>query len=93
MAAIEKSPKDLHSGEFDDDRKFDDEDAEVISQRESLSKLQGLKDEINQSWCADDRVTSLRLSIKVSFDSTNCKLLGFFLLILGIFYKGFRVKQ
>ncbi|XP_057787699.1 uncharacterized protein LOC131004943 isoform X3 [Salvia miltiorrhiza] len=62
--AIEKSSKDLHSGELDDDKNFDDEDVKVIGQQECLSKLQGLKDEINQSWCADDRVTSLRLSIK-----------------------------
>lgn len=65
IKAIEKSSKDLHSGEFDDDKIFDDGDVKVISQQECLSKLQGLKDEINQSWCADDRVTSLRLSIKV----------------------------
>ncbi|KAH6822817.1 hypothetical protein C2S53_017113 [Perilla frutescens var. hirtella] len=63
--AIGKSSKDLHSGELDDDKKFDDEDVKVISQQECLSKLQGLKDEINQAWSADDRVTSLRLSIKV----------------------------
>lgn len=67
MAATEKSSKDLHSGELDDHKKFDEEDVKVISQQECLSKLQELKDEINQSWCADDRVTSLRLSIKVNF--------------------------
>ncbi|XP_042006447.1 VPS35 endosomal protein sorting factor-like isoform X2 [Salvia splendens] len=62
--AIEKSAKDLHSGGLDDDKNFDDEDVKVISQQEHLSKLHGLKDEINQYWCAGDHVTSLRLSIK-----------------------------
>ncbi|XP_047979803.1 VPS35 endosomal protein sorting factor-like isoform X2 [Salvia hispanica] len=62
--AIEKSARDLHSGGLDDDKNFDDEDVKVISQQEHLSKLHGLKDEINQYWCAGDRVTSLRLSIK-----------------------------
>ncbi|KAG6407518.1 hypothetical protein SASPL_130510 [Salvia splendens] len=64
--AIEKSAKDLHSGGLDDDKNFDDEDVKVISQQEHLSKLHGLKDEINQYWCAGDHVTSLRLSIKAS---------------------------
>ncbi|KAL3636973.1 hypothetical protein CASFOL_019272 [Castilleja foliolosa] len=61
-----KLSRDLHSGEFDDRQKFDDGDDKVISQQECLSKLQELKDEINRSWRADDRVTSLRLSIKVA---------------------------
>ncbi|KAL8469939.1 hypothetical protein ACS0TY_032706 [Phlomoides rotata] len=62
--AIEPSSKDLHSGELDDHKKFEEEDVKVISLQECLKKLQELKDEINRSWCADDRVTSLRLSIK-----------------------------
>ncbi|GFP79107.1 upf0505 protein [Phtheirospermum japonicum] len=64
--ASERLSRDLRSGEFDDHQKFDDGDDEVISQQECLSKLQELKDEINRSWRADDRVTSLRLSIKVA---------------------------
>ncbi|KAK6149319.1 hypothetical protein DH2020_016844 [Rehmannia glutinosa] len=55
-----------NKGGFDDHKKFDEEDDTIISQQECLSKLQELKDEINQSWCADDRVSSLRLSIKVA---------------------------
>ncbi|KAL0443353.1 UNVERIFIED_CONTAM: VPS35 endosomal protein sorting factor-like [Sesamum latifolium] len=53
-------------GELDDSKNFDEEDVKVVSQQECLSKLQELKDEINQSWLRDDRVTSLRLSIKVA---------------------------
>ncbi|PIN25563.1 hypothetical protein CDL12_01696 [Handroanthus impetiginosus] len=55
-----------NKGELDDHKKINEEDVKVISQQECLSKLQKLKDEINQAWCADDRVTSLRLSIKVA---------------------------
>ncbi|KAG8386102.1 hypothetical protein BUALT_Bualt03G0114100 [Buddleja alternifolia] len=55
-----------NKGELDDDKRFNEEDARVISQQECLSKLQELKEEINQSWRGDDRVTSLRLSIKVA---------------------------
>lgn len=77
MAALKTSRKDLHSGGLDDDTKFDDEDVKVISQQECMSKLQGLKSEINRSWCADDRVTSLRLSIKVCFPSKDVTSLGF----------------
>ncbi|KAK4439774.1 VPS35 endosomal protein sorting factor-like [Sesamum alatum] len=55
-----------NKGELDDSKIFDEEDVKVVSQQEYLSKLQELKDEINQSWLRDDRVTSLRLSIKVA---------------------------
>lgn len=74
---MKTSKKDLHSGELDDDTIFEDEDVKVSSQQECMSKLQGLKSEINQSWCADDRVTCLRLSIKVSFPSKDITSLGF----------------
>lgn len=64
MAANEKSSKDSHLEELDDPQKFA-EDVKVISQREYVSRLLELKDEIKLAWHADDRVTSLRLSIKV----------------------------
>lgn len=64
MAANEKSLKDSHLEELDDPQKFA-EDVKVISQREYVSRLLELKDEIKLAWHADDRVTSLRLSIKV----------------------------
>lgn len=64
MAANEKSLKDSHLEELDDPQKFA-EDVKIISQREYVSRLLELKDEIKLAWHADDRVTSLRLSIKV----------------------------
>ncbi|XP_022867447.1 UPF0505 protein isoform X2 [Olea europaea var. sylvestris] len=63
--ANEKSLKDSHLEELDDPQKFA-EDVKVISQREYVSRLLELKDEIKLAWYADDRVTSLRLSIKVA---------------------------
>lgn len=74
---LDATSKDLHSGELSDHTKFD-EDVKVMSQQECLLKLQELKDEINQSWRAGDRVTSLRLSIKVN----SCHNSSYFFLIL-----------
>lgn len=65
LTAIAKSSQDFHSRELNDYANFGEEDVKLISQQECISKLQELKDEINQSWCAGDRVMSLRLSIKV----------------------------
>ncbi|KAL2476340.1 hypothetical protein Adt_37076 [Abeliophyllum distichum] len=64
--ANETSSKDLHLEELDDPQKFAEDDVKVISQREYVSRLLELKDEIKLAWYADDRVTSLRLSIKVA---------------------------
>ncbi|KZV57468.1 hypothetical protein F511_34914 [Dorcoceras hygrometricum] len=41
------------------------EDLSGVSQQEYISRLHGLKNEIKQAWHADDRIKSLRLSIKV----------------------------
>ncbi|XP_075481448.1 uncharacterized protein LOC142522176 isoform X1 [Primulina tabacum] len=41
------------------------EDSNGVSQQEYVSRLHALKNEIKQAWCADDRIKSLRLSIKV----------------------------
>ncbi|KAL7130929.1 hypothetical protein ABFS83_13G165300 [Erythranthe nasuta] len=65
-------------GELDDQKMFEEEDVKVISQQECLSKLQELKDEINRSWSADDRVTSLRLSIKVARLLTETSVIQFY---------------
>ncbi|KAL0362848.1 UNVERIFIED_CONTAM: VPS35 endosomal protein sorting factor-like [Sesamum calycinum] len=75
---IGKSSRDLHSGELDDSKNFDEEDDKVVSQQECLSKLQELKDEINQSWLRDDHVTSLRLSIKVARLLMDASIIQFY---------------
>lgn len=57
----------MHLEELDDPQKYAEEGIKVISQQEYISRLHELKDEIKRAWHAEDRVTSLKLSIKVSF--------------------------
>ncbi|KAE9596373.1 putative UPF0505 family protein [Lupinus albus] len=62
----EKSSISMHLEELDGSQKFEDGGAKVITWQVYVSRLHELKDEINRSWLAEDRVTSLRLSIKVA---------------------------
>ncbi|XP_073223706.1 uncharacterized protein [Cicer arietinum] len=62
----EKSSTSMHLEELDDPQKFADEGAKVITWQEYVSRLHELKDEITRSWLAEDRVTSLKLSIQVA---------------------------
>ncbi|XP_059664782.1 uncharacterized protein LOC132311079 isoform X2 [Cornus florida] len=62
----EKSQLSTHLEELDDPHKFAEEGVKVISQQELVSRFRALKDEIICAWNADDRVTSLKLSIKVA---------------------------
>ncbi|KAL1307448.1 UPF0505 protein C16orf62 homolog isoform X1 [Arachis ipaensis] len=62
----EKSSTIMHLEELDDPQKFADEGVKVITWQEYVSRLHELKDEINRSWLAEDRVTSLKLSIKAA---------------------------
>ncbi|XP_019456612.1 PREDICTED: UPF0505 protein C16orf62 homolog isoform X1 [Lupinus angustifolius] len=62
----EKSSISMHLEELDGSQNLEDGGAKVITWQEYVSRLHELKDEINQSWLAEDRVTSLRLSIKVA---------------------------
>jgi hypothetical protein len=43
-----------------------EEPAKIISQHEYIAKVHELRDGINSAWQAEDRVTSLKLSIKVN---------------------------
>lgn len=71
FSAHEKSSTSMHLEELDDPQKFADEGVKVITWQEYVSRLHELKDEITRSWLADDRVTSLKLTIKVKFDVFN----------------------
>ncbi|KAK7385975.1 hypothetical protein VNO78_31989 [Psophocarpus tetragonolobus] len=62
----EKSSTNIHLEELDDPQKFADEGVKTITWQEYVSRLHELKDEITRSWLAEDRVTSLKLSIKVA---------------------------
>lgn len=54
----------LHLEELDDPQKAAKEEVKVITRQEYISRLHELKDEICRAWRAEDRVTSLRLTIK-----------------------------
>ncbi|TKY57323.1 UPF0505 protein C16orf6 [Spatholobus suberectus] len=60
----EKSSPNMHLEELDDPQKFAEEGVKTITWQEYVSRLHELKDDITRSWLAEDRVTSLKLSIK-----------------------------
>ncbi|KAK9084795.1 hypothetical protein Sjap_025206 [Stephania japonica] len=64
--ANEKSSTKVHIEELNDPQKFTEGEVKVISWLEFVERLRELKDEIRHAWGADDRVTSLKLSIKVA---------------------------
>lgn len=62
----EKSLSNLHLEELDDPQKNAEEEVKLITRQEYISRLHELKDDIGRAWRAEDRVTSLKLSIKVA---------------------------
>ncbi|GFZ12533.1 hypothetical protein Acr_23g0009180 [Actinidia rufa] len=68
----------MHLEELDDPQKFAEDGIKVISQQEYVSRLHELKDEITRAWQADDRVTSLKLSIKVAKLLMDTSVLEFY---------------
>ncbi|KAK7300034.1 hypothetical protein RJT34_10865 [Clitoria ternatea] len=74
----EKSSTNIHLEELDDPQKFADEGVKTITWQEYVSRLHELKDEITRSWLAEDRVTSLRLSIKVAKLLTDTSVCEFY---------------
>lgn len=52
---------------MNDSQKDPEDDAKVITRQEYVSQMHELKHEIMRAWHAEDRVTALKLSIKVSF--------------------------
>lgn len=55
----------MQSDDLNDSEKSAERGFKTVSQQEYIKRLHELKDEIKRSWLADDRVTSLKLSIKV----------------------------
>ncbi|KAK7371999.1 hypothetical protein VNO80_05366 [Phaseolus coccineus] len=74
----EKSSAAMHFEELDDPQKFADEGVKTITWQEYVSRLHELKDEITRSWLAEDRVTSLKLSIKVAKLLMDTSVLEFY---------------
>ncbi|XP_022637550.1 UPF0505 protein C16orf62 homolog isoform X2 [Vigna radiata var. radiata] len=68
----------MHLEELDDPQKFADEGVKTITWQEYVSRLHELKDEITRSWQAEDRVTSLKLSIKVAKLLMDTSVLEFY---------------
>lgn len=78
-----KSSKSMHLEELENPERYADEGVKVITGQEYVSRLHELKDEINRAWSAEDRVTSLRLSIQVN-DVFHCYFLIFVNLVFEI---------
>ncbi|XP_023737038.1 uncharacterized protein LOC111884963 isoform X1 [Lactuca sativa] len=56
----------IQSDELNDSQKLKEGGFKIVSQQEYIKRLHELKDEIMRSWHSDDRVTTLKLSIKVA---------------------------
>lgn len=63
----EKASTSTHLEELEDPQKVAEEGVKLITRNEYVSRLHELKDEIIRAWRASDRVTTLKLSIKVIF--------------------------
>ncbi|KAL7217914.1 hypothetical protein ACSBR2_011193 [Camellia fascicularis] len=74
----EKTSTTMPLEELDDPQKFAEDGIKVISQQEYVSRLHELKDEIARAWQADDRVTSLKVSINVARLLTDTSVLQFY---------------
>ncbi|KAH9322311.1 hypothetical protein KI387_016950, partial [Taxus chinensis] len=61
-----KSLTTMHLEELDDPEKNAKEEVKIISQQEYVRRLRELNDEITQAWQQNERVSALRLSIKVA---------------------------
>ncbi|KAF5781491.1 putative vacuolar protein sorting-associated protein [Helianthus annuus] len=64
--AIGELPANTQSDELNDSEKLTEKGFKTVSQQEYIKRLHELKDEIKRSWHSGDRVTSLKLSIKVA---------------------------
>ncbi|PON91931.1 Suppressor of white apricot protein [Trema orientale] len=74
----EKSSTSKHLEELEDPQKFMEEGARIITRQEYVSHLHELKDEMVRAWHAGDRVTSLKLSIKVARLLSDTSVLHFY---------------
>ncbi|CAI9269991.1 unnamed protein product [Lactuca saligna] len=54
------------SDELNDSQKLKEGGFKIVSQQAYIKRMHGLKDEIMRSWHSEDRVTTLKLSIKVA---------------------------
>ncbi|KAH7546757.1 hypothetical protein FEM48_Zijuj01G0235300 [Ziziphus jujuba var. spinosa] len=74
----EKASTSTHLEELEDPQKFAEEGVRVITRHEYVSRLHELRDEIIRAWRASDRVTTLKLSIKVARLLMDTSVLQFY---------------
>ncbi|KAJ4975936.1 hypothetical protein NE237_001042 [Protea cynaroides] len=74
----EKPPTRIHLEELDDPQKDAEAGVKIITRQEYVSRLHELKDEICRAWQAEDRVTALKLSIKVARLLMDTSVLQFY---------------
>ncbi|XP_058095163.1 uncharacterized protein LOC131240743 isoform X2 [Magnolia sinica] len=74
----EKSLTSLHLEELEYPQRIAKEEVKVVTRQEYISRLHELKDEISRAWQAEDRVASLRLSIKVARLLMDTSVLQFY---------------
>lgn len=79
----------MQSDELNDSQKVIEGGFTTVSQQEYINRLHELKDEIRRSWSSDERVASLKLSIKVVSHCYFLLVLTVLPLCLLIFYSHF----
>ncbi|KAG6671064.1 hypothetical protein I3843_Q017200 [Carya illinoinensis] len=78
VKVAEKSLTSTHLEELEDPEKCAEDGVKVVTRQEYISRLHELKDEINRAWHANDRVTSLKLAIKVARLLMDTSVLHFY---------------
>lgn len=53
--------------EIEDPQNITENEVKVITRQDYINRLREFKDDLIRAWDASDRVTSLKISVKVSF--------------------------
>ena len=70
-----RSIKASHVEELDDHSKWTNEEEEILSQEEYVTRLRELNDDIAHAWLKNERVAALRLAVKVRLGTEDVKIL------------------
>ena len=73
-----RSIKASHVEELDDRSKSTNEEEEIMSQEEYVTRLRELNDDIAHAWLKNERVAALRLAVKVRLVTEDIKILFFY---------------
>lgn len=66
VAACERSSTGMHLEELEDPQNITENEVKVITRQDYINRLREFKDDLIRAWNASDRVTSLKISVKVS---------------------------